>query len=88
MGVSEFQWDPVKNERLKRARKVGFEEILGARLVAIEDHPSREGQKKMIFEYANYMWVVPFVEAEEHIFLKTIYPSRKYTKKYHGGTPQ
>ena len=88
MGVSEFQWDPVQNERLKRARKVGFEEILKARLVAIEDHPSRKGQKKMIFEWGNYMWVVPFVETEEHIFLKTVYPSRKYTKKYQGGTPQ
>jgi hypothetical protein len=27
--------------------------------------------------------LVPFVENEEHIFLKTIFPSRKIMKNYH-----
>jgi len=30
----------------------------------------------------NYAYLVPFVEDEEKHFLKTIYPSRKMTRKY------
>jgi len=36
----------------------------------------------MLFEYKGYIWVVPFVKANGEIFLKTLYPSRKYTKIY------
>lgn len=78
----EFEWDPVKNERLKRTRNVSFEEILSARLVDIQDHPANTLQERMLFELRDYIWVVPFVRAGGKIFLKTIYPSRKYTKQY------
>ncbi len=30
----------------------------------------------------NYAWLIPFVETENEVFLKTIIPSRKATKKY------
>jgi len=30
----------------------------------------------------DYVWLVPFVESETEIWLKTIIPSRKTTKKY------
>jgi len=33
-------------------------------------------------EINNYAYLVPFVETEKEIFLKTIIPSRKATKKY------
>jgi hypothetical protein len=33
-------------------------------------------------EINNYVYLVPFVETEKEIFLKTIIPSRKATKKY------
>ncbi|MFO7538208.1 MAG: toxin, partial [Chloroflexota bacterium] len=32
-----------------------------------------------------YVHLVPYVEDEEEIFLKTIVPSRKATKQYLGG---
>ena len=32
----------------------------------------------------NYAYLVPYVESEENVFLKTIIPSRKATKKYIG----
>jgi len=32
----------------------------------------------------NYVYLVPYVENEEEIFLKTIIPSRKFTKIYFG----
>ena len=36
----------------------------------------------MLFEYKGYIWVVPFVKSSEEMFLKTLYPSRKYTTIY------
>jgi len=35
-----------------------------------------------ILNINDYAYLVPFVEKEEEIFLKTIIPSRKATKKY------
>jgi hypothetical protein len=39
-------------------------------------------QKIYAVEINNYVYLVPFVETEKEIFLKTIIPSRKATKKY------
>ena len=61
---------------------MSFEEILGARLIGIKRHSSREKQNIMLFKYKRYIWIVPYVEDKETIFLKTLYPSRKYTKLY------
>ncbi|MBI2890699.1 MAG: toxin [Nitrospirae bacterium] len=79
------RWDQGKNERLKRARGVSFEEILGAKLLAVEQHASRTNQKVMLFELRGHVWVVPFVRDERGIFLKTLFPSRKLTKRWRKG---
>lgn len=81
----EIKWDLVKSERLKKVRGVSFEEILGTKLVAVKKHLSREGQNILLFEYRGYIWVVPYVMEGEVLFLKTLYPSRKYTKLYKRG---
>jgi hypothetical protein len=81
----EPKWDALKSERLKKLRGVSFEEILKAEIVGVEDHPNRDRQKVFFFKYKNKIWVVPFVESEKEIFLKTLYPSRKYTKIYQRG---
>ncbi len=86
--MREIRWDLLKSERLKKTRGVSFEEILRARLVAIQKHPKKENQKVMLFEYREYIWVVPFVENEGGIFLKTLYPSRAYTRIYRRGELQ
>lgn len=79
------KWNILKGERLKRTRGVSFEEIIRAKLVAVKRHPKKEYQDIMLFEYRGYIWVVPFVKDENEIFLKTLYPSRKYTKIYKKG---
>jgi hypothetical protein len=83
--MKAVRWSILKSERLKATRGVSFEEIIGARLVAVKNHPHKEAQNIMLFEFKNYIWIVPFVEDEEKIFLKTLYPSRKYTKAYNQG---
>lgn len=83
--MKELRWNLLKNELLKRIRGASFEDIIESKFVRIEKHPQKEGQNIMLFEYKNYIWVVPYVEDKRHIFLKTFYPSRKYTKIYRKG---
>jgi len=80
--MEEYKWNPLKSERLKRTRGVSFEEIVSAKLIDIQDSPSRRGQKLLLYEYKNYIWLVPCVRNGNEVFLKTFYPSRKYTKIY------
>jgi len=43
-------------------------------------------QRILVVEIESYAYYVPYVEDEDKIFLKTIFPSRKATKKYlYGG---
>ena len=80
-----FRWNELKNERLRRIRGVSFDEITKAKLLNIEEHPARPDQRIMLFEHKGYVWVVPCVQHGDELFLKTLYPSRKYTKLYRRG---
>ncbi len=54
-------------------------------LTVVKKHTNQEtysGQKVYVLEINNYIYLVSFVETENEIFLKTIIPSRKATKKY------
>jgi uncharacterized DUF497 family protein len=84
-----FSWDTEKNQLLKAERNISFEEIVfhieKKHILDIVQHPNQEkyqGQKIFIVNIENYAYLVPFVESEQEIFLKTIIPSRKATKKY------
>lgn len=83
--MAEGRWDPAKSVELKLERGVSFEDILSARLVAVLEHPSRLNQRIMLFERQQYIWVVPYVIRGDEIFLKTLFPSRKYTKAWKEG---
>ena len=81
-----FNWNAEKNEILNQTRGISFEEIVfliqSGQLLGIEKNPGYQNQKIYIVEVENYAVVVPFVEKENEIFLKTAFPSRKYTKQY------
>ena len=84
-----FDWNAAKSEILKNERGVSFEDILVAiledGLLDIVAHPNTKKyfrQKIMIVDVDKYVYLVPFVEDKEKIFLKTIIPSRKATKHY------
>ena len=87
--MKPFRWDPENNDQLKQARGVSFEQIAVAvetgNLLQIAPHqnPAKyPRQKIMIVEVDNYAYLVPFVENDDHFFLKTIIPSRKATRDY------
>lgn len=84
--MSDVRWNLLKNERLKKTRGVSFKDILKGKLVGIKKHPKRKHQNIVIFEYKRYIWLAPYVVEENgDIFLKTLYPSRKYTKMFKEG---
>ena len=85
----KFEWNPKKNEKLKKERNISFERILfhllEGDLWKIADHSNQQdypGQKIYFVIVDGYIYLVPFVTDDEHIFLKTIIPSRKATKDY------
>ncbi len=93
--MKTFAWNSEKNEILKAERGISFEEVvLNIQLgneVDIFEHPNQErypGQKISVVVIESYAYLVPFVENEEEIFLKTIIPSRKATNQYFGGSDE
>ncbi len=90
--MKTYNWDIEKNELLKNERGISFEEVIfhiqkGDEL-DIYPHPNQErypNQKISVVAVNDYAYLVPYVEeTEDEIFLKTIIPSRKATKKYLG----
>lgn len=87
-----YDWSSEKNEWLRQVRGVTFEEVIyhlthGDLLDTIQ-HPNQErypDQRTFIVNVEGYVCLVPFVEDDRTIFLKTIIPSRKMTRQYLGG---
>ena len=84
-----FNWNGEKNEYLKKTRNISFEEIIIAilndRIIEVYDHYNTvDYPHQKIYEviYNDYVYLVPFVANDNEVFLKTIIPSRKATKKY------
>lgn len=86
-----FDWSEEKNEILKQKRNISFEEIVLAiaqgGLIETKVHPNQvkyPGQKLFFVNINNYIYTIPFVEDENKIFLKTIFPDRIASKLYLG----
>jgi len=87
--MKSFRWNLEKNTQLIKERGVSFERVLyhleRKEILDIIEHPNPSrypNQKMFIVGIEKYAYLVPFVESETEIFLKTIIPSRKATKKY------
>lgn len=60
-------------------------EIARGNLLEIVEHPDQKrygGQRLFVVGHDDYAFLVPFVEDDKAIFLKTIIPSRKATRHY------
>ena len=87
--MKPFEWDEEKNKWLKSERSVSFEQVVfsieNGKLLDIIRHPNPskyKGQCIYVIEIEEYAYMVPYLEDDDVIFLKTIFPSRKYTKIY------
>jgi uncharacterized DUF497 family protein len=84
-----YDWDPEKEQWLREHRGVSFLHVLhhierGDLLDVREHHNKRKhpGQRLFIVRMGGYVYIVPFVMDDTTIFLKTIIPSRKETRRY------
>ncbi len=76
--MKALKWNLGKNLKLKLERGVGFEMVAAAvernafkvAKVKSKNHP---GQKCFLVRYKKKIWVVPFKEGKDSIFLFTIY---------------
>jgi uncharacterized DUF497 family protein len=87
--MKPFNWNKDKNQQLQEQRGITFEEIAQAieqgNLLDVIKHYNPDkypNQKILIVKIDDYVYLVPFVEDDLEIFLKSIIPSRKMTKKY------
>ena len=74
-----FDWNLQKNEKLINERGISFEDVIFSiqhdGLLDILEHPRKNkfpDQKIFIVKVNDYAFLVPFVEDEDIIFLKTI----------------
>jgi uncharacterized DUF497 family protein len=91
--VKYFTWNPEKNSSLILERGISFEEVVfhieNGDVLDLLEHPNRgryPNQRVFIVNVEGYAYLVPFVEDECEVFLKTIIPSRKATRDYLGGS--
>ncbi len=91
LAVKYFAWDDAKNAKLRADRGIGFEDIVfhieRGGLLDILKHPNPDrygGQRIFVVRREDYVYLVPFVEDEHSVFLKTIIPSRKARRQYLG----
>ena len=85
----EYEYSAEKNSKLMEERGISFDQIIhcinsGRLLDTIEHHNQEKyaGQWFFVVDVDDYICLVPFVQTENRVFLKTIFPSRKHTKSY------
>lgn len=93
--MKPYDWSDEKNEWMRQERGITFEDVVfhlaHDGLLDTIKHPNQRqypDQRIFIVNVEEYAWLVPCVEDDEVIFLKTIIPSRKMTKQYLGGDSQ
>jgi hypothetical protein len=91
IAVKFFDWDDAKKQSSGRSAASGSEDVVfhmeRGDLLDILEHPNPSryaGQRIFVVRREDYVYLVPFVEDEHSVFLKTIIPSRKATKQYLG----
>jgi uncharacterized DUF497 family protein len=89
MIMKVFVWNQDKNEYLRKTRSITFQDIVfaiqeGLVLTEYINPNTAKYPQQRILEIliADYVYLVPYVESKNELFLKTIIPSRKATKKY------
>ena len=85
----KYDWNPDKNDWLKKNRNISFEQIIfhlgQGDIWRTADHPNQEKyptQRIYFVIVENYVYLVPHIIKKDFIFLKTIIPSRKATKDF------
>ncbi len=89
--MQTYAWNGEQNELLRHTRGISFEDVVfhieAGDAVDIFAHPNQSkypGQQIIVVCVEDYVYLVPFVENDREMFLKSIIPSSKATKRYLG----
>jgi hypothetical protein len=89
MTLRRILWSPEKDQMLRLADGrfgIGLAECAVAieegRILDNLESATRPNQRVFILEIDDYAFVVPYIFDDDTVFLKTIFPSRKYTARY------
>lgn len=88
MMQKRIEWGHEKNKKLQAERGISFEAIHTAiesgHLLKVLPNPNPQyaHQHIMAVDIEGYVYLVPFLEETDRLFLKTAFPSRKATKIY------
>ncbi|MDO9423969.1 MAG: BrnT family toxin [Methylobacter sp.] len=87
--MKQINWNAEKNQMMMSDRGISFEDVVFALQSGglLDDlvHPNRDkypAQRLLVVRVDDYAWLVPYVETDQEIFLKTIISSRKASKQY------
>jgi len=89
--MKPINWNSTKNQQLVSERGISFEDIVFSmqqgQLLDDIQHPNSikyPEQRIFVVNVDNYVHLVPYIENQQEIFLKTVIPSRKVTKQSFG----
>ena len=89
--MKPINWNSTKNQQLIAERGISFEDVVfciqQGRLLDDVEHPNSDkylDQRIFVVNIDDYVHLVPYVENQKEIFLKTVIPSRRATKQYLG----
>lgn len=86
--LPRIEFSHEKNLILKDIRGICFDDVIDAIIqnCILDDleHKTRSNQRILVVSIEKYDYAVPYVLKDEGrcIFLKTVYPSRAFTKHY------
>ena len=86
--MPNVDWNRNKAEALRARYGVSFEDVVTqieqGNALDIPHHNAERypNQRLFIVAIENYAYVVPYVEDNDVVFLKTLYPSRKAVRDY------
>ena len=83
----EFIFDEAKDQKLFEERGVTFQQVIEAiaegQVLLDTAHPNTgkyPHQRLMVVVLNDYTYCVPYLQDDDQIVLKTIYPDRRYKK--------
>ena len=87
--MEKISYNIEKAKKLYKERSIDLQFIAAfiteGLVIDIIKHPNQKrypGQKIYVINIYGYIWLVPYVENGDEIFIKTAFPSRKHTKQY------
>jgi hypothetical protein len=78
--VKRLEWNKDKDKLLRETRGLSFSffvQKIKNKEYVLKDNLNHPNQRIFVIEYNGYPHCIPFVEDEEKIFLKTIFPNRR-----------